>query len=180
MVRQGMSRGWLAAVAGTVTILAGAACGGEDVPSNRGTGSASPTQSSATRAALPTGTGEDDIWGPLAVSEDSVIEFALAPAGVVWITQDCTYLRVRDGTLLMLVWPEGRTRWDSAAHRITFTNLSGQEVEVESGQRVRLGGGGTSLQGPEAESGDQTPWVAPPHRSCVMTHQWRVGGVLDD
>ena len=177
MVRQDMSRWRLRAVCGAVAILAAAACGSEDSPSNGGFES-SPVQTPA-GSASSTDMGEDDTWGPLTVIEDTGTEFALAPRGVLRITATCTYLETSDRVFLLL-WPEGRTTWDAATRRITFTNLSGDEVELRSGQRIQPGGGGTSLEGPEAENGDGNQWVAPPHRSCVMIHQWRVGGIVDD
>jgi hypothetical protein len=138
-----------------------------------------PPEQSSIEPPMPTSGGDDDLWGPLAVIEDTGTEFALSDRGILRITRDCTYLETPDAYLLLL-WPEGRTTWDATTHRITFVNRSGDEVQLRSGQRIQLGGGGTSLQGPEAESVGDTQWVAPPHRSCVRIHQWRVGGIVDD
>lgn len=190
-----MYRRWYSTFASAFIMLAAAACGNSIAPAGGdadGTSSfdiAHPTTTAAHSALAitkPAGTASApapsvaDGWGPLAVTDISSYSFGRT-AGVLRITEACTYVETSSGESYLLVWPSGRTTWDPERRRIIFENTSGEISELEDGQRIELGGGADARAGPEASEseGVRNPsWAASPHPSCSASVAWWVGGTI--
>jgi hypothetical protein len=121
-----------------------------------------------------------ETWGPLAVIPPPDGTDLASNEGTLRITDACVYLEDPGGDLWLLVWPADRTTWSEESRSITFENFDGSVVTVVDGDRVGLGGGGSS----EAESGisgeewvRRIDWVAPPSSSCSLDLRFFVGGV---
>ena len=117
-------------------------------------------------------------WGPLAVaSMDGAMQ--ARNEGTLVITERCVFLE-RDGEQALLIWPVDETAWSSATSEISFRRADGQSVTIRDGQRVVLGGGGSSA----AEDGPDGPswvggmdWVAQPAPGCLRGAIWVVSDV---
>jgi hypothetical protein len=98
--------------------------------------------------------------------------------GILRITDTCVLLDAPHEEVL-LVWLADRTTWDPASRSITFVNFDGPVVTVRDGDRVGLGGSGSSagveggLSGPEWI--ESRAWVARPNPACPLDHRWGVG-----
>jgi hypothetical protein len=124
----------------------------------------------------------DWTWGPLAVIPPPDGTDLAQNEGTLRITDACLYLESPGGPWL-LVWPADRTTWSEESRSITFENYAafdGSIVTVVDGDRIVLGGGGSS----EAESGvsreewvRRIDWVAPPSSSCSLDPRFFVGAV---
>jgi heat shock protein HslJ len=122
------------------------------------------------------------VWGPLAVVPPQDGADTARSEGTLRITDACVVLEEADSVML-LVWPADRTRWDPQSQSITFTNFDGTIVTASDGDAVALGGGGDSV----AEGGitgeewvRRREWVAPPATACPLDERWDVGAVLQD
>jgi hypothetical protein len=117
-------------------------------------------------------------WGPLAVADahgggDALIH------GTIQISDDCVLLE-EQGDEVLLVWPADRTRWDASSQRITFENGDGTGDTFSDGDRVVMGGGGSSL----SEGGESSEewvlsidWVDRPSEACLRDGRWFVAQV---
>lgn len=117
-------------------------------------------------------------WGPLAVFRSAA---AIAPRneGLLVVTDRCTFIE-RDGDREFLAWPADRTTWDPAIASIVFRRFSGEVVAVRNGDRVVLGGGGSSrledgLGG--AQWASRLAWVVPPALECLVDVRFEVSDV---
>jgi hypothetical protein len=140
--------------------------------------SASPVEPSA--SPVEPSTSPVGSWGPLAVIPPPDGTDLARNEGTLRITDACVYLEDPGGDLWLLVWPADRTTWSEGSRSITFENLDGSVVVVVDGDRVVLGGGGSS----EAESGisgeewvRRIDWVAPPSSLCSLDQRFFVGVV---
>jgi len=75
------------------------------------------------------------------------------------------------------VWPADRTRWDPSSRSITVETIDGIRITFSDGDRVVVGGGGSSL----AEGGQNSEewassmdWVRRPSDSCLRDIRWFV------
>jgi hypothetical protein len=128
----------------------------------------------------PASGGGSPTWGPLAVRDFDYGAAALF-GGTIRITDTCVLLIGAGNEESILVWYEGRTRWQAGAQQIVVENRNGGDVIVRDGDQVTLSGGGDS----EAEGGlpgDQwiegIDWVARPHPSCLRGSRWFVNEVV--
>lgn len=116
--------------------------------------------------------------GPLALFRSSVMMEA-RNEGILVVTDRCTFLE-RGDEREFLVWPADRTVWNPVTGTIEFRRLAGEVVIVRSGDRVVLGGGGSSraedgLTGPEWVS--RLTWIVPPAPECLVDLRWEVSDV---
>lgn len=99
--------------------------------------------------------------------------------GSLVITDRCTFLE-RGGEREFLTWPADQTVWDPTTASIAFRRPSGEVVTLRNGDRVVLGGGGSS-RGENGLGGMQ--WtsrltsVAPPAPECLIDVRWEVSDV---
>lgn len=114
------------------------------------------------------GTGAPE-WGPLALV-DATGDMARTE-GTLRIMDGCVLLE-RDGEEELLVWPADRSRWNAADGTISFTTLAGEEVVMESGQAVVLGGGGSSVAEDGEMWADSIAWVRRPAANCLTDSAW--------
>lgn len=115
-------------------------------------------------------------WGPLAVvaSPDGFDEALIE--GRLQVTEQCVFLD-EQGENVILVWPADRTTWNAGTRTITFQNLDGEAVTLGAGDKVRMGGGGSSINEdgvPNEEWAAGIEWVSPPAPSCVTETRWFV------
>jgi hypothetical protein len=99
--------------------------------------------------------------------------------GFLVVTDRCTFIE-RDGDREFLAWPADRTTWDPAIAAIVFRRFSGEVVTVRNGDRVVLGGGGSS----RAEDGlggaqwaSRLNWIVPPMPECLVDVRFEVSDV---
>ena len=120
-------------------------------------------------------------WGPLAVIPPQDGTDLVRLAGVLRITHACVLLD-SPGRVVLLIWLADRTSWDPATRAITFVNFTGPTLTVRDGDRVVLGGSGSSagVEGGLSNSAflSAVQWVARPASSCPLGHRWLVG-ILD-
>lgn len=116
------------------------------------------------------GTGAAE-WGPLALVEATGEE--ARTEGVVVITDVCVFLE-RDGERELLVWPADRTRWNAGDGTIAFTTGAGNDVTLESGQYVVLGGGGAHLSEDGDAWVDNMEWARRSAPECLTDGAWFV------
>ncbi len=117
-------------------------------------------------------------WGPLAIVPAPQAVAEAQTTGILRITESCALLEEPEGALALLIWPANRTTWVVEEGAIRFTNLDNSTVTLRDGERVSLGGGGSSLaEGgiPGDEFVRQTEWVSPPSPSCPNDVRWSVG-----
>lgn len=119
------------------------------------------------------GTGEAE-GGPLALVEATGDQ--ARTEGVVVITDACVFLE-RDGERGVLVWPADRTRWNAGEGTIAFSTVAGNDVTVESGQHVALGGGGAHVSEDGAGWADNIEWTRRPAPECLTDGAWFVTDV---
>lgn len=97
--------------------------------------------------------------------------------GTIRVTDQCTFVDSGDFTLL-LVWPADRTTWDADDQRVTLASLDGETVTWSDGDRMIVGGGGSSASelglSPEQHVA-RMEWVAAPDSRCPAEHVWIVG-----
>jgi hypothetical protein len=117
-------------------------------------------------------------WGPLAVV--SATGDQARTEGMLRITDECVFVE-RQGERELLVWPADRTTWNPGDRTISFQQLGGQQVTLESGQAVVLGGGGSHL----AEDGldgerwaSSVDWIQAPAAACITDGRWFVSDLL--
>ena len=117
-------------------------------------------------------------WGPLAVADAQGGGEALIH-GTIQIGDDCVLLD-EQGEEVLLVWPVDRTRWDASSQRIAFENVDGARNTFSDGDRVVMGGGGSSL-GEGGESSEEwissIDWVDRPSEACLRDVRWFVANV---
>ena len=122
-----------------------------------------------------------DPWGPLAVTTTN-LGMEARNEGILVLTDRCAFLERGDEREL-LGWPSKQTSWSPETSEITFTRHTEDVLTLRDGQRVVLGGGGSSL----AEDGltgeqwaDRMEWVAAPDPSCLVDVRWLVSDVLPE
>lgn len=75
------------------------------------------------------------------------------------------------------MWPADRTRWDPSSRSITVETIDGIRITFSDGDRVAVGGGGSSLaEGGQnsAEWASSINWVRRPSDSCLRDIRWFV------
>ena len=117
-------------------------------------------------------------WGPLAAFR-SPLAMEARTEGTLVITDRCTFLE-RDGERMFLAWPADQTAWGAATSSIDFRTRFGVTITLWNGDRVVLGGGGSSrgeggLDG--AQWASRLTWVAPPAAECLIDVRWEVSDV---
>jgi hypothetical protein len=117
-------------------------------------------------------------WGPLAVFRSNAA-MAARNEGRLLVTDRCTFIE-RDDEREFLAWPADRTVWDPAIAAIVFRRFSGEVVTVRTGDRVVLGGGGSSraedgLSG--AQWASRLNWVVPPVPECLVAVRFEVSDI---
>lgn len=125
---------------------------------------------------------EDPSWGPLAVvAPDSGGGDALIH-GTVHMTDTCVLLN-EQGDDVLLLWPADRTSWDAEKRRVIFDeDANGSTTTIGNGDKVSLGGGGSSVDEggvPSDTFMDSVEWAASPNPSCVTDVRWAVGSVVE-
>jgi hypothetical protein len=99
--------------------------------------------------------------------------------GTLVITDRCTFLE-RAGQREFLAWPADQTAWDPRTASISFRTRFGETFTRWNGDRVVLGGGGSS-RGEDGLDGMQwaarLTWVAPPAPECLLDNRWEVSDV---
>lgn len=125
--------------------------------------------------------GSADPWRPLAVMTTNAGMQARNEGNLV-LTEQCAFLE-REGERELLVWPSKQTNWSPETSEIVFTRHTGEVITMRDGQRVVLGGGGSS----RAEDGltgeqwaDRIEWVAAPDSSCLVDVRWLVSDVMPE
>lgn len=123
-----------------------------------------------------------DPWGPLAVVEAPGGGDLALIAGTLKIDDNCVLLD-EGGELVLLVWPQARTAWDSQDMAVVFTSLAGKRMVFQNGDRATFAGGGSSVD----EDGntvddflESVAWISEPNRDCVVDVRWFVSDVLTD
>lgn len=135
---------------------------------------AGPREVAGVDSQVPAGEGERP-WGPLAVVQGAGGEEALIE-GSLQVGDQCVLLDER-GTDVLLVWPADRTSWDAESETITFLLPTGEIVILGDGDRVVLGGGGSSVEEDGKSAGEFVAgldWVSPPAHECVADTRWFV------
>jgi hypothetical protein len=120
-------------------------------------------------------------WGPLAVMPTNDGMEARNEGNLV-LTDRCAFLE-RGGERALLVWPANQTSWSAATGEISFRRSNGVVMIMRDGQRIVLGGGGSSRaeDGLTAEQwADRINWVAAPDPGCVVDVRWLVSDVLPE
>jgi hypothetical protein len=122
-----------------------------------------------------------DPWGPLAVTGTNAGMDA-RNEGTLVLTEQCAFLE-RVGERELLVWPANQTSWSPATAEISFRRSEGQVMTVRHGQRIVLGGGGSSraedgLAGEEWAS--RIDWLVAPDPSCLVDVRFLVSDVLPE
>jgi hypothetical protein len=120
-------------------------------------------------------------WGPLAVIAGGQSGDEALISGTLRIADNCVLLDER-GELVLLVWPEDQTEWDSQTNTVRYDAGDGFIATLGGGDTVSFGGGGSS----EAEGGmtaesflESVNWVARPDNQCVADTRWFVGEFVD-
>jgi hypothetical protein len=120
-------------------------------------------------------------WGPLAVTPTNA-GMAARNEGTLVLTEQCTFLE-RAGERELLVWPANQTSWSPATAEISFRRSEGQVMTMRHGQRIVLGGGGSSraedgLDGEEWAS--RIDWLVAPDPGCLVDVRFLVSDVLPE
>ena len=118
-------------------------------------------------------------WGPLAVTPENAGMDARNEGSLI-LTDRCAFLE-RGGERELLVWPANQTTWSPASAEIAFRRTNGEVMTMRDGERIVLGGGGSSraeggLAG--ADWAGQVEWVAKPDPGCLVDVRWFVSDVL--
>lgn len=117
-------------------------------------------------------------WGPLAVTPPDQTSMEALIQGTLRVTDDCVLLD-EQGEDVLLMWDAGQVTWNAEARTITFEDADGT-VTVADGDRVRLGGGGSSVDeggAPPQQWVESIDWVSPPAPSCLTDIRWSVDEV---
>ncbi len=129
----------------------------------------------------PSAAPSGDPWGPLAVTATNAGMDA-RNEGTLVLTEQCAFLE-RAGERELLVWPANQTSWSPATAEISFRRSDGQVVAMRHGQRIVIGGGGSSraedgLAGEEWAS--RIDWLVVPDPSCLVDVRFLVSDVLPE
>lgn len=130
----------------------------------------------------PSGPGDtraDASWGPLAVIAAPDGGGQALANGTLRVTADCVTVETSEENTL-LVWPADRTQWDSDRRNVLFRTSSNDWVRLKSGDRVIVGGSGSSAT-ETGITGDEwlarMDWISEPAKSCPMNTRWSVAEV---
>jgi hypothetical protein len=81
--------------------------------------------------------------------------------------ESCVLLQGESGTGTTLIWRDGQAQWDGMGKRISFREVTGEQLVLSEGDRVMLGGYDPTGGGPPL-----APWVVQPGPDCPT--QWWV------
>ena len=128
----------------------------------------------------------DTRWGPIAAVNvgESNMQLEALLAGTIRITDSCVFVEDAVGDQIFLVWPSDRTRWDPSTRAVLLADTAGTIAALRDGQRVSLGGGGSSVgEGGLGGIGWAIglDWASlPPDGTCDMDARWFVDDATVD
>lgn len=119
--------------------------------------------------------------GPLALIDGPTDGREASLSGVLVVTDRCVFIESLPGEgnyRFFVAWSAESTQWSGDAIVIETSN---GDVEVRDGDRVAMGGGGSST----AEDGEDfdayrtgSQWVVPPDPSCATEQRWSAGQLM--
>ena len=106
--------------------------------------------------------------------------------GTLRLTGDCALLEQGNGQTTILVWPTGRTSWNSSRSTVSLEQRDGRTVELADGDAAGFAGSGGMFGpdgSPEAVAWPDwlatLDWTAEPDPACQAEGFWMVGEVVE-
>lgn len=102
-------------------------------------------------------------------SIDGAMGSRTATTGVAMLKLEdgCLYLVLEDGHNILPIWPEP-TSWDAASGSVQFVGPQGEQLELQIGDRILLGG---------SPPNGSVPFSSPPNPACEADDAFIVSSV---